>query len=426
MTNFISNIKVFAMCMTIATLFAPAFAQTSPEAAAAELGGLSESVSNNIQDPTLYVPKYNNEQTGNGDLYGEGELVPIDPGNAKVTGCANNPADPNLYTRQECEGVNFVARNRTIRPNMTVTTRDPIISGNRAITSDPRETLEKFKWIVPTNADGSFGSLPANACPATTVNTPPIYEDRRCTFYKGSENFLCKAPLKVTVDPQFNYQCQDTLGVNSTEKCSKILNVQCTGGGWNPGCSTAGVVPHSAATDFVFTYTHTGDGFYSLEYGAINDDYLHGDKTTGAFYDRILNIDIQGIERLDTFKLDNLLWDDWVWMKVNGQSVFLGSPAIDRVEPTAGNEQRCSNRKCIRYGPGPTHVARAERGRSERAYPNMDLKPLLHNGTNQIWFRVAVGGGGEMYTKFVTRMACPVNCTESWNNQCTTLEQRAR
>ena len=395
------------------------FAQTSPEDAAAQLGGLSESVNQNIQNPTPYVPKYNNEQTGNGDLYGEGDLVPIDPGNAKVSGCANNPGDPNLYTRQECEGVNFIAKNRTIRPNMTISTKDPVIAGNRAITSDPRETLEKYKWLVPMNADGSFGSLPANACPATTVNTPPVYEDRRCTFYKGSENFLCQAPLRVTVNPHFNYQCQDTLGTNSTEKCSKTLIVQCAGGGWNDSCTHQGIIPDSTYADMAATLTGIGNGISELKFGKKDAYQWSGSTLIGKVYDRSFNINIVGIERLDLFNLVYVEGDDWVWIKVNGNSVFLGPtpPVVDRVEQVSNG---------VKYGPNSNQVRTAEFGHSFTVNPNKDIRSYLHNGTNSIWIRTIVGGGGGVLVKFNTRLACPVNCTESWNNQCAVLEQRAQ
>jgi hypothetical protein len=416
---------VMAFIMTLAWIL-PACAQMSPEAAAAELGGLADSISQNIQNPSLYVPKYNNDQTGNGDLYGQGELVPIDPGNTKVTGCANNPGDPNLYTRQDCEGVNFVSKNRTIRPNITVSTKDPVIAGNRVITSDPRATLEKYKWMVPVNADGSFGTLPANACPATTVNTPPVYEDRRCTFYKGSENFLCKAPLKVTVNPQFNYQCQDTLGINSTETCSKILNVQCNGGGWSPTCSTQGVVPQTFDADMQTNFNHIGDGVYELVFGTVAQDYWTGNQNSGGWFDKTLSVKILGLNRLDQFTLTTVGYDEWTWIKVNGHTVFIGPKpkAIDRLEHGIchfGSTQI----PCVQYGPNANHVAFAKDGESRIESTNVDLKPYLVEGVNQIWTRTVTAMTGEMFLKIRTRMGCPVSCTENWDNQCSNLEQRA-
>lgn len=217
----------FTSCLIVLGVMSPACALTTQEAIES-MSGLGAGAAANIanEDPSSSVPKYNTSNA-NGALYGEGDLLPTDPGNNKITGCAVNAANPNLYDRQDCESVNFVMKNRHVRPNITVSTRDPIIAGNRGITNDPRDTLEKYKWIVPVNADGSVGSLPGNACTATTITTPPMYEEKVCTFYKGSENFLCKAPLVVNVVPHFNYQCQDTYGVNSNESCTKVLHVSC-------------------------------------------------------------------------------------------------------------------------------------------------------------------------------------------------------
>ncbi|TDR30295.1 hypothetical protein [Hydromonas duriensis] len=205
-----------------------AWAQTSVTDAVNSMSGLSQGALDNIQkgDPAQAVPKYT-DQNANESLYGGGDVLPTDPGSNKISGCAVNPAKPNIYDRQDCESVNFVMKNRKVRPNITVTNKDPIIAGNRPITNDPRDTLEKYKWIVPTNSDGSFGNLPSGACSPTTISTPATYEERKCTFYKGSENFLCKAPLVVEVKPHFNYLCQDSSAVNSTGACSKVLHVNC-------------------------------------------------------------------------------------------------------------------------------------------------------------------------------------------------------
>jgi len=416
-----------------------AFAQANVDSAVSSLGGLSESISNNMQHPEEYVPKFNNDQSGNGDLYGEGELVPIDPGKGKISNCSTNPADSNLYNRQECEGINFVARNRTIRPNITVSTNDPVISGNRNITSDPRETLEKYKWNLPINPDGTIGSIPNNACPSTTTIVPPVSEERRCTFYKGSENFLCKAPLKVTVTPEFNYQCLDNLGTNSTQKCSKILNMQCSGGGWGDGCSYQGVIPNSLSADMNMSWVPEGNGIYRLTFGTLQDNYWSGPKEYGQFYDRSLDVTINGIAKLDRFSLDKVTPDDYAIIKVNGILVYKTAPVIDRLEhitlrvctwPTAsGGCSLWQNKTYLQYGPNPNdYLKSAERapGFGASDYPNVDLRPFLHDGVNNIFVRTAVGIGGEFYGEFRTRMACPVNCYENWDNQCATLEQKAK
>jgi hypothetical protein len=383
------GITFIASCLMAFALHAGAQNSTVFDDAIKELGGLSTGVRTNIDTPEQYVPRYNTDQSGNGELYGEGELVPIDPGNAKVSGCANDPANPNLYNRQECEGINFVTKNRTIRPKMTVTTKDPIISGNRVITSDPRETLEKYKWLVPVNADGSVGTVPSNACSATSVVTQTVIEERRCTFYKGSENFLCKAPLKVTVVPQFNFQCQDTLGVNQTEKCSKILKVSCY-----QVCPpiTSSVKPY-------FTSFQQSKGA-SVSVSGPNNDRISvatynwgGAPGGGAIF----------IKLLDRNKLE--------YIKVIGQNA----------NPNCGpSNQRDSTENYVRTGSS----------RGPCFFNNQDFKHLLANGNNEVYVNTDNQARKPVvveYREVDDPTACPPpTCNSYWDNQCQGLEERAR
>jgi hypothetical protein len=60
-------------------------------------------------------------QAGQGQLSG--------PGVARVTACATLPPEVDAYRRQECEAVNFVARNPSLRPAFSIDrANDPLIS----------------------------------------------------------------------------------------------------------------------------------------------------------------------------------------------------------------------------------------------------------------------------------------------------------
>ena len=409
------------------------YAQYDPQKAAGSFNGMAESALSNLNggDPSKVLPKYSN-QNSNEQFFGEGDLIPTDQGNGKITDCKTATGDPNLYTRQECEGVNYVMKNRTVRPNMTVSTKDPLISENRTITSDPRDTLEKYKFNLPYNADGSIGNPPPNACASTKVTTPAVFEERVCTFFRGSENFLCKAPLKVEVNPHFNYKCEDTLGVNSNEKCSKVLNVECTGGGFDGSCSASGVVPTTFNADMKVGFGSIGSGFYKLGFGTVGDNYWSGSRLGGAIYERVLSIEVEGKERLDSFVLNEVVADDYVLITVNGNVVYGTPPFIDRVEKITINVNSANGpikRPAIKYGPDASHyLSYIERRPAfgENINPNIDVRPYLVNGINKIVTKTVVGGLGESYIAFTTRMSCPYKCTERWQNQCTTLEQRAQ
>lgn len=407
-----------------------AFGQVSNaiiEEAVKDLGGKAVSASVEITQPQTVVPKYNNDQTGNGDLFGTGEIVPLDSGNAKISNCANTALDSNLYNRQECEGINFVSQNKSKRPNMTVTNNDPIVGTNRTIASNPVPVLDKYGFILPKNADGSIGSIPSDACKPTSVIINAQYEERICSNFKAGEQFLCKQSLIATVNPHFNYRCDDVYGKNSTEKCSKVLKMKCEAGSNN--CAQAGVVPTSYDTDMKTIFEPIGGGDYRISYGVIGDQYWGGGSyQTGNFYYRHLKINIKNKSLLQKFVLSRVDWDDWIIIRINGQIVFKDNEIEDRLE--AITSQSCPKRgfsttnTCLQIG--PNKYAFAQHNNSWKANPNIDLKNYLQEGENDIFVTVVVYDGGEFYSEWITQMYCPATCTEAWLNECTVLEERAK
>lgn len=419
------------------------------ENAVKEVGGRAASTVVDIQKPETIVPKYNNTQTGNGDLFGEGEIIPINSGNMKVSNCSQQTMDKDLYKRQECEGINFVTQNKGKRPNMTVNTNDPIVAGNRSITGNPVPTLVKHGWSVPLNQDGSVGSMPANACSPTSVSVPAQYEFRYCSVFKQSEKYLCQQNLIATVKPHLNYRCNDVLGINSTETCKKILQVRCENGGNT--CAQAGVVPTSYDADMAITFTPIGDGFFRINFGVYQDNYWTGpasinNSNRGSIYYKKLSVEISGIDRLARFTLDKVVEDDYSLIKVNGVVVFATNPIIDRIEnadltlssQNSGTTNyytahviKIGDNKYLPYSKlfgGTYTMTNVERAPvfGSANYPNFNVIPYLKNGTNIIETWTLVGNRGELYTEWTTQMYCPAKCTEAWQDQCSALAERAK
>lgn len=436
--RFISKLSTLTLILLLSNV--TAFGQVSNatiEEAVKDLGGKAVSASVEITQPQTVVPKYNNDQTGNGDLFGSGEIVPLDSGNTKISNCANKSLDSNLYTRQECEGINFVSQNRSKRPNMTVTTNDPIIGNNRVTTSNPVPILDKYGFNLPKNSDGSIGSLPSDACKPTSVVINAQYEDRVCSNYKAGERFLCKQNLIATVIPHFNYRCDDIYGVNSTEKCSKVLQVTCEPGANN--CAPNGINPSSFDADMAVTFNDVGDGNFRINFGVYQDDYWTGSRSVvtnpASIYYRRLSLQVNGKERLTRFTLDRIHADDYTLIKVNGTVVYATPPIIDRIEneikPQTKNGETF-NRNYIKIGPNSYFpggsYSYVERSPSfdEFAVLNRDLRYLLVDGLNTIETWTLVGGRGELYTEWTTQMYCPAKCSEAWQNNCLTLEGRAK
>lgn len=392
-----------------------------------EIGNKAVSTSVSVQKPSDFVPKYSESGAGN-DLFGEGDVTPVGQGGVKITDCSTKALDSNLYNRQECESINFVSRNKSIRPNMTVTTTDPVITGNRSVVKDPLVVLDKYGYQYPKNSDGSVGTFPAGSCKPTTTTISPQYEERVCTDYRGAENFMCKQVLKYTVVPHFNYRCNDVLGENTIEKCSKRLVVRCQAGANN--CAQSGVVPTSYDTDMKTIFTPLGGGDYKISYGVIGDQYWGGGSyQTGNFYYRHLKVNIKNKSQLTKFVLSRVDWDDWVIIRINGQIVFKDAEIEDRLE--AVTSKNCpklgfnsTSKTCLQIG--PNKYAFAQHHNSWKANPNIELKQFLNEGENDIFVTVVVYDGGEFYSEFITQMFCPATCTEAWQNLCTTLEERAK
>ncbi len=61
-----------------------------------------------------------------------------------------------------------------------------------------------------------------------------------------------------------------------------------------------------------------------IEFGTFRDNYWEGDQSKGKVFDRRLEISIPDIAELTQFTLDNVAYDDWMLLKVNGQMVYLG------------------------------------------------------------------------------------------------------
>lgn len=435
------------------------------EQAVKELGGKASSVSVDMKQPQNIVPKYNTDQTGNGDLFGSGEVVPLDNGSAKISNCANSTLDSNLYNRQECESINFVSQNRSKRPNMTVTTNDPIVGTNRATASNPVPILDKYGFNLPKNSDGSIGGIPADACKPTSVVINAQYEERVCSNYKAGERFLCKQNLIANVIPHFNYRCNDVLGRNSTEKCSKILHMDCAFSG--AGCVDQ--IVKDVGSDIPFEFRPNGGDSYLLRVNSGVNAYPSAHiNTSGDLYWKKITFRIEDINRIQQFLLSQFtIWDTFL-IKINGQIALKSWPVEDRLEydysrPWPGGLYnsawwciKIGNDKYLRsytyYGSNPSCGGRRYinddsdpligRNADTRFNPaqfsdmylfrmpysaNIDVKHLLKTGDNVIDITLRTGSfRGQIDISFIIRGMCLASCTEKWENQCAVLEQRAK
>ncbi|HEY1043990.1 MAG TPA: hypothetical protein VGE60_09015 [Telluria sp.] len=291
---------------------------------------------------------------------------------------------PNAFQQQECDAVNFMSKNPTQRPKFTIDKQtDPILTGSKGVINNP----------------GSIPGASTQQCRVERVKNPATYITETCTETQTLENLSCKRVLKVACDPE------------------------------RDGCDQGGIVPNSWAGDMATSFTPDGAGNYILQFGTIADNYWGG---YGAVYDRNLTFDIRDVGLITRFALTRAAYDDWLMVKVNGTTVYVGPRGGDRLDVV----QQCAwtdweTGQCAYYSNVVQYCATCfsgpELSTSWNFGLNIDVKPYLKNGSNTIFMRTVVAGGGEGAIQLTTRQLCPRNCYDQWDNsQCAPLEQRAQ
>ena len=117
---------------------------------------------------------------------GQGSLFA--PATGKISNCATGPQASTAYGQQDCDAVNFLARNPAVRPQIAVGKNDPLVAGAKAILANPQALA---------------GSMTGNysACSTATVNQPATYDTEVCNQYTNMTQSKCQRVLTVTVSP---------------------------------------------------------------------------------------------------------------------------------------------------------------------------------------------------------------------------------
>lgn len=403
------------------------------------------------------APETNYFQGGRGELSGHGIT--------KMQTCATATPDSDPIKRQECEAVNFLARNPNTRPQFDLS-NNPMFARAKNIRNNAENIFASL---------GMGGTGTSNQCTTKTETTPPQYTTETCSSFKEVVEQQCTMGRVINIDADSNFQCEQTVNAYETLKCRRGSNITCTGGG--DGCDQGGIVPNSWAGDMATSWFPDGAGNYILQFGTIADNYWRG---WGAVYDRNLSFDIRDVGLITRFALTRAAFDDWLMVKVNGNLVYVGPYGGDRLEIYSPPPvfQSSSNRVCqqsyddwgtswtcydkptgwgwgyggysnLTYFQSCTTVSGGwncipadyrtgmvqycatcfgspELGTSWNFSLNIDLRPYLKNGSNTIFMRTIVAGGGEGAIQMTTRQMCPLQCSVSTRNDCAALEARAR
>ena len=302
------------------------------------------------------------------------------------------------------------------RPQFSLNRDDPLVQHTDSLIAD---------------AENAQDAGTGTACKTLTVTDSPTTGDDRCMEY-----------LKT---------------VDST--CKRTLNLNCTA---RAEGDSGGIVKDSIAGDMKWSYSYP-----NLLVGTIANDYWG----TGV-YDRTTVFSVKNKADIQSFVLNHAWFDDWLWVKLNGHTVYVGPYGGDRLD-TDVYQERCTDSEGWCWGqptrPGSWLAANgySKYGSSYRKQVqqctssewgqycynvwtywdpvskvcytdsacsywelstswnkalNVNLLPYLNEGSNTLWMRTVVAGGGEAAINIEARQWG--NCTtwqESWTNTCGSL-----
>ena len=391
--KFVSTATMIVLAMSLGQVNA------DPHSDGLELGKnnlnkLSSKVSNSNAQT---MPHYTNnppqsQNFGSTDLFGVGV--------SRINTCKTATHGPDQVANQECDAVNFLAKNPEQRTKFPVDPNDPIISG------------------IGDTINNANGGSATEACGTKTTTTPDIYATEVCNEYNLSEPKSCSMGQVVNVDAKANFQCNVTSNALENINCDKYLVVTCPA---NPSfCTAGGITPGSVQKS-----TGTASITFSPPYlDAIQVINTQGRRETSTF-----TFNITDVSKIGMFRLTYAQYDNWLGLRINGRwvRVFMGgltdaqSWATDRLDiVSSGGKAYVDIGNGSLYGIEPYYPW----GGIYAGSYDIDLKTYLTTGTNTIEFIVVNGTyGGVGEAKFEVREFCNP-CTQNWVDQCSTLYNR--
>lgn len=238
------------------------FAKTGSKAAGGTVN--SSSGSKNLPNFTTTAPESSNFAGGKGNVGAAGH--------AKMINCETSHS-PDAFTQQECDAVNFLAKNPSTRPKFDIDKKkDPILTGSGDIIKNP--------GLVP----GANGQQ----CHVVTTNVPATMTEQTCEQSITTTNIVCKR----TLNPQCAFAGSD-ISSSTTSQSGAFTTVSITKG------SKPGLYDYTLKTPFA----------------------ICGTEGTGEIK---FNLDSIGKGSYMTVNLSEL--DDAAALGINGVTVFAGYP----------------------------------------------------------------------------------------------------
>jgi len=253
---------------------------------------------------------------------------------------------------------------------------------------------EKIDWLKDAQ----------NQCIRNTNQNDINYvQEVICDEYNTLNKDICTLNQKIDVTEKHDYQCKKVKTL-TTSICEKTLKTWCEYGN---ECDAGGIKVDTISGDMVFNYQYP-----YLTIGTVADDYWKG---YCAVFDRKVTFTIKNLDRIKEFVLEQVGYDDYMLLKLNGAQVFNG--------PFGGAKLEVKNAYNRNIGiiqhvtTDGRNAYPCERGISHNYAVNIDLKPILREGINIIEMRVIVSGAGEGWFRIRTKQQCCIPQTK-WEVKC--------
>lgn len=254
------------------------------------------------------------------------------------------------------------------------------------------EDIDKEEWFkqsveIIDEADRGIQKDGISACKKGSVpEITKIEFDKTTKTYKKKETYLEKATCEKPGSAEYS--------------CEKKLKLTCTN---KAECDNGGIIADTVQTDMKWQYV-----FPTLNLGTIADNYWGGHCQV---YDRPTKFQVRNLDKITEFRITRVGFDDYLWIKINGQTVYVGPHGGDRIELK-------DNGKWVGVTTDGNNQHSCELGTNWNKEVNIDLKPYLKEGENEIWMRVVVSGWGEGWIQISAKQHCCKEWSETWEKEC--------
>lgn len=164
------------------------------------------------------IPRYGSSAP-EANYFAGGKGETSGPGIGKISSCANYTPGADKVANQECEAVNFLARNPQVRPQFSIGQNDPMIQRARELRANAEQAFAQF-------FPGGAGSQ--SQCTTRTETTPGQYTTEICVSAKEVGSQQCTMGRIVNINTNSNFQCEQTLNGYENNTCNrtKVVSVE--------------------------------------------------------------------------------------------------------------------------------------------------------------------------------------------------------